>query len=93
MARQLREGNDEQDKAIAEERRRIQAEKDLIMQNRADLEEKQKTEIERRDFMKLIRTTAENVCDIVHDGKKQLELEREMRMSREAGMPQMWQQA
>ena len=37
------------------------------MQARAELSQKEKTEIERRDFMKMIRTTAENVREIVKD--------------------------
>jgi hypothetical protein len=38
------------------------------MRARAELGEKEKNEVERRDFMKMIRTTAENVRGIVKDG-------------------------
>ena len=48
--------------------------------------------------MKMIRTTAENVRGIVIDGQRQLEMEREMRQSREADavgggytLPSSWQ--
>jgi hypothetical protein len=57
-----------EDQRIADERRRIQEEKEQIMRARAELNQKEKTEIERRDFMKMIRTTAENVREIVKDG-------------------------
>jgi len=48
------------------------------------LSDKEKSEVERRDFMKMIRVTAENVKDIVKDGQRQLSQVREIRLSRES---------
>lgn len=67
-ARRMRAEEIAEDQRIADERRRIQEEKEQIMRARAELNQKEKTEIERRDFMKMIRTTAENVREIVKDG-------------------------
>ena len=52
----------------------------------------EKKEIEGRDIMNLVRTTAENVQGIVHDGQRQIELEREMRNSQSLKLQQMQQQ-
>ena len=67
-ARRMRAEEIAEDQRIADERRRIQEEKEQIMRARAELNQKEKTEIERRDFMKMIRTTAENVREILKDG-------------------------
>jgi len=50
----------QEDSGLGEERRRIAVEKEQLLRQRDQLNEQTKTEIERRDFMQLIRTTAEN---------------------------------
>ena len=59
-ARILREGH-EVEKRLEEELQQIKLEQDKITSNRQKLEVRQKDEIERRDFMQMIRQTAENV--------------------------------
>ena len=48
-----------------EERQRIAAEREKILKSREEIGQKERNEIERRDFMKMIRATAENVRGIV----------------------------
>ena len=59
-ARILREGQ-EVEHRLEEQLQQIQLEKEKIANNRQKLEVRQKDEIERRDFMHMIRQTAENV--------------------------------
>lgn len=80
-AREFRAADLAEKARIDEERRRIQAEKDEILKARQALEEKEKQEIERRDIMKMVRATAENVRGIVEEGQRQIEQEREVRQS------------
>lgn len=86
-ARELR-GDANQDNRLEEERQKIAAEKEQILRAREQLSDKEKSEVERRDFMKMIRVTAENVKDIVKDGQRQLSQEREIRQSRESNLQQ-----
>lgn len=86
-ARELR-GDANQDTRLEEERQKIAAEKEQILRAREQLSDKEKSEVERRDFMKMIRVTAENVKDIVKDGQRKLSHEREIRQSRESNQQQ-----
>ena len=48
------------------------------MKAREQLNAKEQNEIERRDFMKMIRETAANARDIVKDGQRQIEEEKKV---------------
>ena len=61
---------EEKQRLLDEQRRRIQEEKELIAKSREQLSKLERKELEGRDIMNLVRTTAENVQGIVHDGQR-----------------------
>ena len=82
-ARDMRNQNLEENSQMDAERLKIAAEREQILKAREQLEEKERSEIERRDFMKMIVKTAENAREIAKDGQRQIIQDRETRLSRE----------
>lgn len=79
----MREKEIFEDQRLAEERQRIEQEKGQLLKNREQIDQQAQSEIERRDFMKMIRTTAENARGIAIDGQRQLDQDRETRQSQQ----------
>ena len=79
----MRNQNLEENSQMDAERLKIAAEREQILKAREQLEEKERSEIERRDFMKMIVKTAENAREIAKDGQRQIIQDRETRLSRE----------
>ena len=74
-ARLLRE-NQEEEQYISNQLEQVKIEQGKVESNRVKQEARVKDELERRDFMQMIRQTAENVNQIVEDGHRQLAEER-----------------